>query len=135
MADPIEFAKITRLGYRAKHVHELATAIASGVLDVEIWRNSSLSTGELYSKILELSGFGPYATGNVLRLLGRHEKLAIDSVVRNSLAEKLYKGIKPTDFQIESRYKKFGAWADLIMWFDAEQTTLLSSLERNGSES
>ncbi len=127
--DLVEFSALTKLGYRAKHVHELANLIISGALDLEALADSSGPRENLYSSILSLKGFGPYSAGNVLRVMGRHERLAIDSVVRNSLSVQFYKGKKPTDLQIERRYKKFGVWAGLIMWCEVTKDSLIERLE------
>ena len=71
----------------------------------------------------------------MLRVMGRHERLAIDSVVRNSLSVQFHKGKKPSDIQIERRYKKFGAWAGLIMWCDVTKDSLIERLEASQSAS
>jgi len=133
--DLVELSALSKLGYRAKHVHKLANLIISGALDLEAWADSSVPSEKLYSSIVNLQGFGPYSAGNVLRVMGRHERLAIDSVVRNSLSEQFHKGKKPNDLQIERRYKKFGAWAGLIMWCDVTKDSLIERLDASQSAS
>ena len=133
--DLVELSALTKLGYRAKHVHKLANLIISGALDLEAWADSSVPSEKLYSSIVNLQGFGPYSAGNMLRVMGRHERLAIDSVVRNSLSVQFHKGKKPSDIQIERRYKKFGAWAGLIMWCDVTKDSLIERLEASQSAS
>ena len=63
-----------------------ARQAASGKLDLEAWRDPGLEDEELSRRIRALDGFGPYATEHLLRLLGRHEHLALDSWNRRKVA-------------------------------------------------
>lgn len=102
-------------GYRTAYLHNLATRIASGELNVEAWR--TLSSDDLYNEIMELTGFGDYAAGTVLRLLGHFDKLAIDSVARN--AYEAVVGNEPeSDTDIRDYYEDFGEWRGLVLWMD-----------------
>lgn len=127
--EPGQLAKTTRLGYRAAYLHELATKIVNKELDVEAWRATDLPTDELYARLTALKGFGPYAAGNMLRLLGRHERLAIDSVVRTEFSDRMNTDGGATDRSIEAYYKRFGLWAGLVMWLDVMRTQLIPHLD------
>jgi N-glycosylase/DNA lyase len=129
---PERLAAATKLGYRAVYLHELATAIANGDLDVEAWRDSDLTTDELYQKLTALKGFGRYAAGNMLRLLGRHERLAIDTVVHKMFRERMNGGAVATDQEIEAHYRRFDPWAGLVVWLDAMQAHLVPYLDALG---
>ena len=107
-----------RAGYRTGYLHELATRIAEGELDVESWATAELSADELYRRITALSGFGPYAAGAVLKLLGKFDRLALDSAARSMFAREFAGGERVLDSAITAHYEQFGEWRGLIMWMD-----------------
>ena len=69
----------TRLGYRAPYVLKLAQDVASGAVNLEAFKTSSLSSSQLSKQLLALKGVGKYAVANLLILLGRYDLLPIDS--------------------------------------------------------
>ncbi len=107
-----------RAGYRSPYLVEFARAVASGTLDVESWRHSPLSTEALFEKVTSVKGIGPYAAGNILRLLGRYDYLALDSWVRKKFYEVHHRGRKVSDSTIERHYASFGKWRGLFFWLD-----------------
>ncbi len=127
--DPVRLAEVTKLGYRAAYLHEMATKIASGDLDVEAWREGDLPTDELYRKITALKGFGSYAAGSMLGLMGRYERLAIDSIVRRVFRDQMNGGREATDKDITAHYGRFASWAGLVMWLDVMRASLVPYLE------
>jgi N-glycosylase/DNA lyase len=108
-----------RAGYRAPFMRALAAAVASGRLDVEAWRASPLDTDALGRQIARIKGFGPYATEHLLRLLGRHEHLALDSWNRKKLARLRGARRQPSDRTLRRWYAPYGRWAGLAMWLEA----------------
>lgn len=115
---PEELAGRIRAGYRAPYLHELATALAEGRLDVESWAASDLPSDELYREVRALKGFGPYAAGTVLKLLGRYDQLALDSAARTMYSQRYKKGAQPTDREIEAHYAPYEEWQGLVLWMD-----------------
>lgn len=107
-----------RAGYRSGYLHELAQRIAEGAIDVEAWISPELSADELYGRIKALSGFGPYAAGAVLKLLGKFDRLAVDSAARSMFAREFAGGERAMDAAITSHYEPFGEWRGLVMWMD-----------------
>ena len=106
------------LGYRAPYVLELARRVANGSLEIESWRTAAAGTEELYATIRAIKGFGPYAAGNLLKLLGRYDYLGLDSWVR-ARYEMLYSGGRPVaDRTIERRDRGFGRWRGLVFWLE-----------------
>ena len=85
----------------------------------EGWRTSPLDTDALGRQIAQIKGFGPYATEHLLRLLGRHEHLALDSWNRKKLAR--LRGVRrqPSDRALRRWYAPYGRWAGLAMWLEA----------------
>jgi N-glycosylase/DNA lyase len=110
--------KEIRSGYRSPYLTEFGERVASGKLDVESWRTSDLPTGELFKEVLGVKGIGEYAAGNLLRLLGRYDYLALDSWVRAKYAEIHHGGRKVSDRTIKRAYQAYGSWRGLIFWFE-----------------
>ncbi|HLT38607.1 MAG TPA: Fe-S cluster assembly protein HesB, partial [Enhygromyxa sp.] len=106
-----------RAGYRAPHCRALAEGFASGSLTTERFCDPELSTDELRARLLALPGFGPYAAGQALRLLGRYDDLALDSWVRKRAAE-LHNLQAGDDKAIARRYAEFEDFAGLALWMD-----------------
>jgi 3-methyladenine DNA glycosylase/8-oxoguanine DNA glycosylase len=121
MADRGErfFREHIRAGYRAPHLRALARQVASGALDPESWRDPSLPGAELERRILSLAGFGPYATEHLMRLLGRHGGLALDSWSRRRVAELRGRRRVPPDATLRRWFAPWGEWAGLAMWLEA----------------
>jgi 3-methyladenine DNA glycosylase/8-oxoguanine DNA glycosylase len=107
-----------RAGYRAPFLVALARGVAGGALDLEALRVSALPTDEIADRIGALQGFGPYATEHLLRLLGRHGHLALDSWTRAKLARLRGRRRVPTDRAIRRWYAPYGDWAGLAMWLE-----------------
>ncbi len=107
-----------RAGYRAPYILALARQVDAGNLDVERWRSSTASTEELFTAVRSVKGIGPYAAGNILKLLGRYDYLGIDSWCRKRFALIYHKGRSVSDKTIERCYAKFGTWRGLFFWLD-----------------
>jgi len=113
------YREVVRAGYRSGALRAIAVEVARGGLDMEPWRGPGLETEELALRIRALPGFGPYATGHLLRLLGRHDRLALDSWTRAKLARLRGCRRQPTDRAIERWYRPYGRFAGLAMWLEA----------------
>ena len=105
-------------GYRAPYLLELSKRIVSNEINLESWRHSDLPTEELFLQVRAVKGVGPYAAGNILKLLGRYDYLAIDSWCRKKFFELHKNGRKTSDNVIEKFYKPFGKWRGLFFWMD-----------------
>lgn len=115
---PKFFKDVVRAGYRAEALAELSRKVASGQIDPEAWRHEPPPADELSDELLALRGFGPYAAGHMLRMLGYYRELCLDSWVRSKLA-RLAGRTKPfADKTVQRRYAKFGDWAGLVLWLD-----------------
>lgn len=107
-----------RAGYRAPFLLALARGVAGGALDLEALRRSPLDTDALARRVSALQGFGPYATEHLLRLLGRHDHLALDSWTRPKLARLRGKRRPPADRTLRRWFAPYGKWAGLAMWLE-----------------
>lgn len=110
--------KEIKAGYRSPYLIELAERVASKELDIESWRNSSLSTEDLFKEIRNVKGIGPYAAGNIMKLVGRYDYLGLDSWVRAKYYELHRNGRKVKDSTIEKHYERFGKWRGLLFWLE-----------------
>jgi N-glycosylase/DNA lyase len=110
--------KEIKTGYRSPSLLELAERIASRTLDIESWRTSSLTTEELFEKMLDVRGIGPYAAGNLMKLVGRYDYLGLDSWVRQQFFKLHKNGRKVQDSTIEKHYATYGRWRGLFFWFE-----------------
>ena len=72
---------------------ELAEKVVSGQLDVESWLQTDLSTKELKKEMKKVKGVGNYAAETLLKLLGRYDGLALDSMLRGSFYKAYREGI------------------------------------------
>jgi N-glycosylase/DNA lyase len=109
---------VVRAGYRARACRELAAGFASGRIAEERFAEGGLPTEEVRRRLLALHGFGPYAAGQALRLLGRHDDLALDSWCRAKIAQQTGRRRPPPDRAIERAYAGFDEHRGLVLWMD-----------------
>jgi N-glycosylase/DNA lyase len=107
-----------KLGYRAPFVLEFARRVAEKEIDPEAWRSSTLSSDELFAELRSVKGIGPYAAGNLLKLVGRYDYLGIDSWCRMKFSGIHRKGRAVSDRTIERHYAGFGPMKGLFFWLD-----------------
>jgi N-glycosylase/DNA lyase len=110
--------KEVKLGYRAPFVLELARRVSRGALAIEDFRLSAAPAEELYRELRDIKGVGEYAASNLLKLLGRFDKLGLDSWCRSKFAEAHNNGVPVEDAVIEAYYAPFEQWKGLVMWMD-----------------
>jgi 3-methyladenine DNA glycosylase/8-oxoguanine DNA glycosylase len=106
-----------RVGYRAPAIHQLAVRVASGELDLEAFKSTTLPTLELRKELLKINGVGPYAAANLLVILGRHDFIPIDSYALKMVSHEWYKGKPITAKEVEKRFEKWGEFKGLAFWF------------------
>lgn len=116
--NPDELNAHVRAGYRGAYLHELATRIVGGEIDMESWRDPALPSAELYKRVKSLKGFGDYAAGSILKLLGHFDRLATDTECRAVYIE-INNGVPAqNDAEIAAYYEPFGQWRGLVQWMD-----------------
>lgn len=117
------------VGYRDARLVELARLSASGEIDPEWYEDPSTPDDAIHEALLELPGIGPYAAANVLQLLGRYNRLPLDTESvrhgRNIL------GFKGTDRQVSGKvaahFEPFGShkfrayWFEMWAWYESKR--------------
>ncbi len=87
-------------------------------IDLSAWEDRSRPAEDIRGEIVSERGFGPYAAEGLLRILGRHDFLALDSWTRQKY-RRLYPGpARSTDRAIARRYGGYGSLRGLAMWLD-----------------
>ncbi|MDX1623808.1 MAG: hypothetical protein R3199_07485, partial [Gemmatimonadota bacterium] len=116
-----EALRKARWGYRAEYLVELASRVASGEIEPERWDAWPGTTAELEERIRELPGFGPYASAQVLGLMGRYDRIGVDSVFRAFVRDRHFPDRgddPPTEARMRAVYRSWGGWRALAYWFE-----------------
>lgn len=116
--DAAFYRDVIRVGYRAGALVRLARDFASGALDEAHFCAPELSAAERYERLLALPGFGPYAAGQALRLLGVYSELALDSWCRARYAKLHPRRRDVSDARIARDYARYGSLRGLVLWLD-----------------
>lgn len=116
-ADGEQFRLGAKLGYRAPYVLELARAVASGTLDLEALKTSTLPTPELRRDLLALKGIGPYAAAHLLIFLGRYDFIPVDSWALKLTSHEWFNDAQVGPSDVEAAFAQWGAWKGLAYWF------------------
>lgn len=109
-----------RWGYRASYLAGLARAVAGGKLDLGAWERWEGPTAELEEEIRRVAGFGPYAAAHVLTLLGRYDRIGVDTVFRSFVRRTYFpRARKPvSDRRMLAVYERWGEWKMLAYWYE-----------------
>jgi 3-methyladenine DNA glycosylase/8-oxoguanine DNA glycosylase len=116
-----------RVGYRAERIVRLARDVADGRRDLGWFEDPDRTSDELYAAFLEIHGLGPYAAANLCHLVGRYDKLAIDTeTYRHFCLHHGVKrpkgddaaGLKRLHRRIEKHYGTYSPYQFLAYWFE-----------------
>ncbi|MSO23638.1 MAG: hypothetical protein EXQ58_10390 [Acidobacteria bacterium] len=117
-----------RTGYRSRYLLEFAQRVSSGDLDFSRWL--PLDEDDLYKEIVSIKGVGPYAAGNLMRLLGHYRHLTLDSWCRPQYSKIHRNGRTVSDKAIARHYGKYGQWSGLVLWLDLTREWFGDASER-----
>lgn len=108
------------VGYRDARLIELARMFARGDID-EAWLTDPATPDDAaFEFLVSLPGIGPYAAGNIMQLLGRYSRLAIDTeTFRHARAVLGYEG-SPSRLTklLHAHYDPFGEHKFRSYWFE-----------------
>jgi N-glycosylase/DNA lyase len=109
------FRDVARAGYRGPYLRALADDVASGRLDLEALRDPALPDQEVADRLLRIAGVGPYAMAHMMMLLGRYQRLILDSWTRPK-----YRHVsgrrRITDKGMERAFRRYRQFAGLAFW-------------------
>lgn len=119
-ANPAKLRARCRVGYRDARIVDLARLTVRGEID-EAWLADPATDDEAVFKFLKsLPGIGPYAAGNIMQLLGRYSRLALDSESLRHARTVL--GMEGSDADLMKRlsahYEPFGRHKFRSYWFE-----------------
>jgi len=110
------YKDVARAGYRGAYLKAIALSVADGTLDLEVLDGrSDLTDEQVAERLLGLPGVGPYAAAHVMMLLGRYQRLVLDSWTRPTYA-KLAGRKTVKDTTIERRFRRYRDFAGLAFW-------------------
>jgi N-glycosylase/DNA lyase len=112
--DELFYTDVVRAGYRGPYLREIAGDVAGQKLDLEALLDPELPDAEVEARLLALPGVGPYATAQMLMLLGRYSRLILDSWSRPKYAK--LRGRKASDKTIERRFRRYKRYAGLAFY-------------------
>ena len=112
-----------RVGYRDQRIIDLAKLFVKGHIDEAWLSDPATDDDDVFKFLTSLPGIGPYAAGNIMQLLGRYSRLAIDTeTIRHA---KKVLGYEGTDTQltkvIREHYEPFGNHKFRSYWFELWQ--------------
>lgn len=118
-APPTFYKKVVGAGYRAAYLKTLATDVTKGRVDLErlgtVSRNE-LPDDDVARQLQALPGVGPYAAAHIMLMLGRYDRLILDSWTRPTYARLLGRKRPVSDRTIERRFQRYGPYAGLAFW-------------------
>ena len=118
-APPTFYKKVVGAGYRAAYLKTLATDGTKGRVDLErlgtVSRNE-LPDDDVARQLQALPGVGPYAAAHIMLMLGRYDRLILDSWTRPTHARLLGRKGPVSDRTIVRRFQRYGPYAGLAFW-------------------
>jgi len=111
-----------KVGYRAQRIVRLARQVVKGQLDMAGFEDPAHSTEEIFRRLKLIYGIGDYAAGNLCQLLGRYDRLAIDTETYRHFrqAHGIATPSNPLKLhsRIEKHYARFAPYQFLAYWFE-----------------
>jgi 3-methyladenine DNA glycosylase/8-oxoguanine DNA glycosylase len=122
---PAWLARQCKVGYRAQRIVRLARAVAAGTLDLAGFENPARPTAEVDESLRAIYGIGPYAAANILQLLGRYDRLAVDTETYRHFRQehrvptpRSAAGLRRLHRRIDRHYARFAPYQFLAYWFE-----------------
>lgn len=119
-AKPMTLRARCRVGYRDGRIVDLARLFVKGKIDEAWLADAATPSDDVFQFLKSLPGIGPYAAGNIMQLLGRYDRLAIDTESFRHARTVL--GMDGTDTQLTKQltayYDAFGRHRFRSYWFE-----------------
>jgi N-glycosylase/DNA lyase len=114
-ADEAFFKDVAKAGYRGAYLKALASDVAGGKLNLEELNDPALPDDEVAERLLAIAGVGPYATAQMMMLLGRYQRLILDSWTRPTY-RRISGRPRLTDKGIQRAFRRYRQFAGLAFW-------------------
>lgn len=106
-----------RVGYRAEFIHRLAGDVVAGRLDLDAIERFAGAGDDPFRTLKKIHGIGDYAAANLCMLLGRYDRLAIDTeLIRHVRTHHPHLGAEPA--AIRAHYDAWQPFAFLAYWYE-----------------
>src|SRR5256712_2676631 len=113
------YKKVAGAGYQGPYLKTLSTDVAKGRVNLEALAATSrddLPDDEVAARLQALPGVGPYAAAHIMLMLGRYDRLILDSWTRPKYARLLGRRRPVSDRTIVRRFQRYGPYAGLAFW-------------------
>jgi len=111
-----------KVGYRARSIVGLARRVARGELDLKLFEDRDRSTDDVFRQLLLVHGIGPYGAANLCQLLGRYDRVAIDTETYRHFRQQhgVATPVNPKKLhrRIEAHYARYAPYQFLAYWFE-----------------
>ncbi|MCH7814823.1 MAG: hypothetical protein IID40_12480 [Planctomycetes bacterium] len=118
--DPQRLRTDVGLGYRADWVQGLAADVAEGRLDLNALEDPNRPADDLYQRLRRIKGVGDYAASTLCILLGRYDRLAVDSVLMDHYRRR-YPRRRATPKLSARHYARYAPYQALVYWWELWQ--------------
>lgn len=115
---------VCRLGYRVESILAFCRDVQRGGVDLEdLMENHGTNAGaqtsdDILKRLRQIRGVGPTSAHYLLAMIGRYDRLAVDTSTVDFVRRAYFKGKKPTPRQVEEVYAPYGKWKHLVWWFE-----------------
>jgi N-glycosylase/DNA lyase len=113
------YKKVAGAGYRGPYLKTLASDVVKGKVDLEGLARAShddVPDDEVARRLQALPGVGPYAAAHIMLMLGRYDRLILDSWTRPKYASLVGRRRPVSDRTIVRRFQPYGRYAGLAFW-------------------
>ncbi len=115
-----ELRRKARVGYRATFIRHLAESVATGDLELPALEGHPGPTEALVKALREIPGVGEYAAAHLCMLLGRYDRLAIDTELMRHVRTR-HPRRTWTPAAIRRHYACWHPYQFLAYWFELWQ--------------
>jgi 3-methyladenine DNA glycosylase/8-oxoguanine DNA glycosylase len=114
---PAEIRRRARTGYRSDYLHHFARDVADGRFDLAAIERFDGPSDDLHKMLRDIRGVGDYAAAHLCMLLGRYDRLAVDTELRRFLRQR-YPRRRFTPSSLRRAYEDWHPYQFLAYWFD-----------------
>lgn len=111
-----------RVGYRDKYIWGLANDVVEGRLDLREFESMDNIREDIQKRLLKIKGIGPYASNNILQLMGYFNVHPYDTETVRLWKEEFGASSSATKADVfkkaKAHYAQFNEYSFIAYWFD-----------------